>query len=121
MTLTHPRLRREKITIEAMFVIYCRAHHDAQPGGLCADCQTLQTYALERLAHCPFQENKSTCAHCSVHCYKPDMRQRVRVVMRYAGPRMLLRHPVLALRHLMDGKRKPPSLVRVNKKTRNAE
>jgi hypothetical protein len=28
--------------------------------------------------------------------------------MRYAGPRMLLRHPVLALRHVADGKRPAP-------------
>ncbi len=31
------------------------------------------------------------------------MRERVRAVMRYAGPRMLLCHPILALLHLRDG------------------
>ncbi|MDI9444206.1 MAG: nitrous oxide-stimulated promoter family protein [Planctomycetota bacterium] len=35
------------------------------------------------------------------------MRQRVKEVMQYAGPRMLLRHPVLAVRHLLDNRRKP--------------
>lgn len=37
---------------------------------------------------------------CPVHCYKRDMRERMRQVMRYAGPRMLWVHPVAALRHV---------------------
>jgi hypothetical protein len=69
-------------------------------------------YAFERLRKCPFQEKKSTCANCAVHCYKPVMRERVRVMMRYAGPRMLLRHPILTILHLVDGKRTPPTLAR---------
>jgi hypothetical protein len=71
---------------------------------------------MARLAKCPFQENKSTCANCTVHCYKPDMRQRVRAVMRYAGPRMMWRHPILALTHLLvDSRRATPALS--NKKS----
>jgi hypothetical protein len=63
---------------------------------------------MERLRRCPFQEGKTTCAKCPIHCYKPTMRERVRVVMRYAGPRMMLRHPSLAMWHLFDGRRKEP-------------
>ena len=65
---------------------------------------------LPDLDRCPFGEEKTTCARCPVHCYKPAMRERVRAVMRYAGPRMLLRHPILALQHQLDGVRhkKPP-------------
>ncbi len=37
------------------------------------------------------------------------MREKIRRVMRYAGPRMLLRHPVMALLHMVDGLRKEPS------------
>ena len=43
-----------------------------------------------------FGDDKPTCANCKVHCYSEAMRERVRDVMRYAGPRMLWRHPVLA-------------------------
>jgi len=110
MPITHPRLRREAQTISAMFQIYCRAHHEDSSGGLCPDCQALQEYAQARLERCPFQADKPTCAKCTVHCYKPEMRARVRVVMRYAGPRMLLRHPILAIRHLLDGRRAAPAL-----------
>ena len=106
-----PRLRRERQTIQAMIRLYCRtehaqADHQLRPEGLCPECQELEDYALQRLARCPFQADKPTCAACAVHCYRSDMRQRVRQMMRVAGPRMLLRHPILAVLHLMDGHRK---------------
>lgn len=103
----HPRMDREARTIRAMVRLYCRQNHNA-PRGLCTDCQELQDYALLRLEKCPFQEGKTTCANCPVHCYKPDMRERVRKVMRYSGPRMLLRHPLMTIQHLIDGRRKVP-------------
>ena len=33
------------------------------------------------------------------------MREEVREVMRHSGPRMLRRHPLLAVAHLLDGRR----------------
>lgn len=99
-----------------MIRIYCRAHHGPlrKTGGLCSRCKELQDYAEVRLAGCPFQENKTTCANCPVHCYKPSMREKIREVMRYSGPRMTYRHPVLALFHLIDGmkKKQPPGRSR---------
>jgi len=38
------------------------------------------------------------------------MRERVRDVMRWAGPRMLWRHPWLAITHVLDGRRPAPRL-----------
>ncbi len=93
--------------MEAMLRLYCRGHHHTR-GGLCTECEALRHYALERLQRCPFQEGKTTCARCPVHCYRPDMRARIRAVMRYAGPRMLTRHPLLTLFHLLDGRRDEP-------------
>ena len=101
----HPRIRREDRTIRAMIKIYCHARHDADKR-LCASCQDLQNYATTRLDKCPFQENKTTCANCTVHCYKPSMRDKIKEVMRYSGPRMTYRHPFLALSHFFDGMRK---------------
>lgn len=86
-----------------MIGIYCRAHHGTG-GELCAACEELLNYAVCRLDRCPFGADKTTCARCPIHCYKPAMRERVRSVMRYAGPRMMFRHPILALRHLLDSK-----------------
>ena len=101
------RMRREARTIGAMIDIYCRDKHNTG-SGLCPECNELVAYAGKRLEKCPWQEEKPTCTNCSIHCYDKTMRDRVRVVMRYAGPRMLLRHPVLALLHLLDGRKATP-------------
>ena len=111
MSSKHSRMAREAKTIRYMMEIYCRGQHSTE-NSLCPECAELHDYALARLARCPFQEAKSTCANCTVHCYKPEMRQRVREAMRYAGPRMLWRHPILALTHLLiDGRRPAPALA----------
>ena len=107
----HPRITREKKTIEAMVQIYCKNKHCTE-GELCPECSALFEYATMRLDKCPFQEKKSTCAKCLVHCYTPEMREKVKKVMRYAGPRMLLHHPVLAMHHVMDGRKKPEKLTK---------
>jgi hypothetical protein len=67
-------------------------------------------YATRRLERCVFGDTKPTCANCVVHCYSAEMREKIRGVMRWAGPRMLLRHPVLGITHLLDGKRPVPTL-----------
>jgi hypothetical protein len=105
--LLHPRIARELKTIRAMLQIYCREQHDAD-ADLCAECRTLADYAEKRLALCPFGTDKPTCVNCQVHCYGPRQREAVRVTMRYAGPRMLTRHPILALAHVIDGRRPAP-------------
>lgn len=107
--MSGPRIDREKKTITAMMHIYCVAHHGSQ-GSLCDDCAQLLSYAHQRLDVCPFQEEKPACNHCTVHCYSKDMRIRVKDVMRYAGQRMLLRHPWLSLMHVRDKFRVIPSL-----------
>jgi hypothetical protein len=98
------RVRRERKTIAAMIHLYCHKRHGRQYE-LCDQCGELHDYAMKRLDHCPFVADKPTCARCPVHCYKPEMREKVRGVMRFAGPRMTFRHPVLAVRHLADGRR----------------
>ncbi len=100
------RLKSEHRTLVCMTHIYCDDHHDHGKGELCADCGTLMAYAERRLAKCPYGQEKPTCANCPIHCYKPAQREHVREVMRYAGPRMTLRHPVRALVHLFDKLRK---------------
>jgi hypothetical protein len=101
------RVRMEKKTIEAMINIYCHDQHKTH-NRLCLDCSELLGYSKRHLDRCPFQENKTTCANCQVHCYKPTMREKIRAVMRYSGPRMAYKHPLLALFHFIDGFRKEP-------------
>ncbi len=104
MSSAERRIAREWKTIQLMIGIWCRNRH-GERDGLCVDCEALRLYAEKRLEKCPFAQEKPTCVMCPVHCYEATMRERVREVMRYAGPRMLLRHPVLAIRHLRDEKR----------------
>jgi hypothetical protein len=112
------RLAREEKTIAAMIALYCRDHHAGAPAaagdaavapgdGLCAECGDLLHYARLRLEKCRYGAGKPTCANCETHCYRPAMRERVREVMRYSGPRMMRRHPMLAVAHLVDGRKTP--------------
>jgi len=89
---------REKKTIEVMVRMYCFGHHVAKRR-LCEECEGLLDYARQRLEKCPFGEKKPACAKCSVHCYNPSMRGKVTSVMKYAGPRMISKHPILAMVH----------------------
>ena len=84
-----------------------RAVRRGGAGRSCPACAELRAYAEQRLLRCPFGDDKPTCNNCQVHCYRPEMRERVREVMIFAGPRMLLRHPVLALLHLVVDERRP--------------
>lgn len=106
------RIRQEQRTIDAMLGIYCQDHHGGGCG-FCDDCEPLRLYAHQRLVACPFQAQKPVCNRCEVHCYSPSRREQVRQVMRYAGPRMPLRHPWLAFLHMLDKLRRVPSLAQL--------
>jgi hypothetical protein len=104
------RRKRELTTIAAMVRLYCGKHGHKRSGPLCADCVALLDYATRRLERCIFGDAKPTCANCVVHCYSAEKREDIRNIMRWAGPRMLLRHPVLSIMHLLDGRRPAPAL-----------
>ncbi len=95
------KLEKEKKTVAAMIRIFCDAHHETAGKPLCPECSGLLDYARERLDKCPFGQNKGACSKCRVHCYETDMRKHVTEVMRFAGPRMLKKHPLLAIDHLL--------------------
>lgn len=111
-TAPFTRRAREFKMIAAMLRLYCRAHHGAEDAALCSECGELHDYAYRRLERCVFGDAKPTCANCTVHCYKASMRERIKVVMRWAGPQMLWHHPLLAIRHMIDGRLPAPALHR---------
>ena len=90
---------QEKKIVSEMIHLYCRKQHGGKP--LCADCAALEEYAQMRSDRCPFMENKTFCSNCKVHCYQPDMREKIRKVMRFSGPRMILHHPYTAVSHVL--------------------
>ena len=103
--------QREKETVSQMIALYCKKQHGTRQG-LCPDCAALDAYARMRSDKCPFMETKTFCSNCKVHCYKADMREKIRVVMRFSGPRMLLVHPVMAIRHVIESKKEQKRMER---------
>lgn len=93
------RIAEEKATVETMIRLYCR--HKEGHKELCPQCAALLRYAHERLDRCKFAAHKPTCRLCPIHCYRKDMGESVRKVMRWAGPRMLFYHPLMAIKHLL--------------------
>ena len=104
MKAAEEKREREKRIVSEMIALYCRKKHGTKRG-LCAECAALDAYAQQRSDRCPFMETKTFCSNCRVHCYQPQMRERIRAVMRFSGPRMLTVHPVLAMRHVIESRR----------------
>ena len=109
---TQTKREREKRMVSQMIALYCRKKHHTR-GDLCPQCAALDAYAKMRADKCPFMETKTFCSNCWVHCYSPDMRAKIREVMRFAGPRMILHHPVAAIRHVVETKKEQRRLGRI--------
>ena len=110
--------RAEEVAmVREMIALWCQGHHAGaaergEKGGpdvrvrlgrhevrLCPACAELAAYATARVGRCPHMGTKTFCSACPTHCYRPEMRERIREVMRWSGPRMLRYRPVPALRH----------------------
>lgn len=100
---------REKKIVSQMIALYCRKKHHSK-NGLCTECSELDEYARMRSEKCPFMETKTFCSNCKVHCYNSEMREKIRTVMRFSGPRMIFHHPVAAIRHVIESKKEKKKL-----------
>ena len=92
------KIEKEKRTVELMIKIYCKKKHKNKE--LCEECRELLEYAHKRLSFCKFGEEKTTCGKCPIHCYKKDMKEKVKKVMRFSGPRLIIYNPIELIRHL---------------------
>ena len=113
MTNVESKRAREKKTVALMIRLYCQKKHGTKKE-LCPECRALHDYAMLRSDKCPFMETKTFCSNCRVHCYKKDMREKIRDVMRFSGPRMILHHPVMAVRHVIESKKEKKRLEKEN-------
>ena len=93
------RIEEEKAVVEQMIRLYCRKKEGNVE--LCPSGQELLDYAFKRLDRCRYGAEKPTCKKCPIHCYRPDMKERIKEVMRWSGPRMILYHPTAAILHLI--------------------
>lgn len=96
---------KELRVVTLMIKRNCKGNHGTKKGGLCPECAELLKYVELRRSKCLFGDKKPFCSNCKIHCYKPEMREKIRNVMRYSGPRIVLDHPILAIRHLVESKR----------------
>ena len=92
--------KQEVALIPTMIKMYCHGNHHTKGDEVCEECKELTEYALFRLSKCPFKKNKGFCSFCSIHCYKPDMQEKIKKVMRYSGPKMTFTHPIFAFNHV---------------------
>lgn len=111
MSKAEIKRQKEKEIVALMIGLYCSKHHGTK-GELCPECQKLQDYAFKRSDNCPFIETKTFCSNCKVHCYKAEMRTKIKMVMKFSGPRMIFHHPVLAIKHLIETKKEKGRLNR---------
>ncbi|MFG0248014.1 MAG: nitrous oxide-stimulated promoter family protein [Phycisphaeraceae bacterium JB051] len=109
-------IKQQQQSIRAMIRLFCR-HHHGKHDPLCDDCQNLQDYAIIRLSRCRYGDDKPSCRQCVTHCYQKQMRQQMIKVMRYAGPRMMLYHPIMAVQHLWTEWRSEPKASVPEKKS----
>lgn len=114
--LTRRELKDLKVL--ALFTsVFCGAHHAGPRTALqvdapqlrrlslnkypvCADCADFLRYAFERRLRCPLEE-KPSCKHCPIHCYKPGHREKVREIMRFSGRHLILRGRLDLLWHYL--------------------
>ena len=112
------RIEREKRTVGIMVKMYCDNNHE-KVGAICSECNELTEFANDRINRCIFQNDKPVCSECKIHCYRPEMREKIKTVMRYAGPRMIFRHPIIGIRHLIDKRRFKYIDVKLYKQLKN--
>ncbi len=103
---------KELKVVSLMIEKYCHGNHKTKGRELCKECAELLEYVKLRRSKCRYGDRKPFCSNCRTHCYKSDMREKIRRVMRYSGPRIIFRHPVLAVRHAIESKTEKRKLAK---------
>lgn len=93
------KINREKLIVKEMIKIYCKKEHKGI--SLCPSCTSLLNYSFSKIDNCPKMETKTFCSKCSIHCYSKTRADEIRKVMRSARTRMLLKHPILVIKHFV--------------------
>ena len=93
-------IKSEKRVVSHMIGLYCK--HKLKCNDIPDEYKELEAYAHKRLDGCKFGDKKPACKRCPIHCYRADMREKIRDVMRGAGPRMLVYDPIAAIKHLFN-------------------
>ena len=106
--------QKEMEVVELMIRLYCRKKHKCREG-LCEECNELLEYVKLHRSKCPWGDSKPFCSNCKIHCYKAEMRAKIKEVMRFSGPRMVLYHPIIAMSHLIETKKQRKKIKKEDK------
>ena len=71
-----------------------------RPVKVCRSCGKLLAHAVVKRLQCPL-DPKPECKKCPQHCYAPAYRAQIKAVMRFSGPRLVLRGRLDYLLHLL--------------------
>lgn len=88
--------QREISVVTIMINLYYHKHKDPKE-----EHQELLNYTIQRITKCPMMESKTFCSQCPIHCYEKKMQEKIKKVMKYSGPRMILYHPWLTIKHAL--------------------
>ena len=91
---------REKKVISEMVKLYCRKNHKKRE--LCDECKDVLNYSLNRIDNCKYMDTKTFCSNCKKPFYSPKMKEKIKQIMKFSGPRILFHHPLLVISHMLS-------------------
>lgn len=94
------KIDSQKRIVRNMISLYSR--HTTGTYKLNGSYKELAEYCERRLDHCYWGNKKPSCKNCSIHCYNKAKREEIKKIMKWAGPRMIIYHPIQAIRHLFN-------------------
>ena len=90
---------KEKENIRKTFGLYCNSNHGTTDNKLCPKCTALLTTAMLKIQRCPYGIAKPICDACETPCFGEVPTKEFRNIMKSAQKKMLLSHPLMAVRH----------------------
>ena len=104
---------REKRTVALMIRLYCRKKHGTKKIFV-PNAKHFRSMRCSAVINAPLWKPRpfaltAVCIVTSRKCVK-----KIREVMRFSGPRMILHHPVMAVRHVIESKKEKKRLEKEN-------
>ena len=90
---------KEKETIRKTFGVYCNANHGTTDNKLCPKCTALLTTTMLKIQRCPYGIGKPICDVCETPCFGEVPTKEFRNIMKSGQKKMLLSHPLMAVKH----------------------
>ena len=90
---------KEKANIKKTFGVYCHKEHGTEGDKLCPKCTALLATVLMKMNRCPYGITKPICDRCESPCFSKSQNIEFRKIMTANQKSMLLRHPIMTIKH----------------------